>query len=98
MVQNVLKGKFTDGNMDINKALKTILVTKAEWIRKNDQHTKHMMGILKDCNIQANKDVKQVVKMSAVDAMIFDVGSALGFKRITKREYRKKILIELFSK
>jgi len=97
MVQNALKGKFKDGYMDINKALKTIVVTKAEWIRKNDQHTKHIMGVLKDCNIQA-KDVKQVVKMSAVDAMIYDVGSALGFKRITKREYRKNILIELFRK
>jgi len=85
--------------MDIIETIETIVMHKAKRMtKKDDKYMKHIKGLLRDCGISTNKDMVQAFKMGAVDAMIYDVGSILGSRKIRSHAKRKEILGKLFPK
>ncbi len=73
---------------EINEAVEKILLHKANLIENSDGHKKHAKSVLKEHGIisseTSREEVKvlvKVFKMGAVDAMVYDVGSALALGR-----------------
>ena len=88
--------------MDIKETIETFVMRKAKrMITKrgdDDEYMKHIEELLSDHDISSNNDVFQVFKMGAVDAMIYDVGCALGSRKLMKHDTRKYFLRQLFPK
>ncbi len=84
--------------MSKKDAFDTIIKHKANSILKgNKPYENHIKTVLKLRHNKASKTSKEAVeffKMGAVDAMIYDVGSALGFR--TSYTKRIKLLKEIF--
>lgn len=69
------------------------------------EYENYIKSVLNDHHIEASKEAVEIFKMGAVDAMIYDVGSALGFTRQTSsvddwtsRRKRKEMLKKIFPK
>ena len=79
-----------------NEAVEIIVKHKANNITKgNERYEKHIKTVLKIRHSKASKEAVEAFKMGAVDAMIYDVGSSLGFR--TSYPKRIKLLKEIFS-
>ncbi len=72
----------------LNEAVKTIIEHKANLIRNSQEYKKYIKNVLKKHGIVASADSEEKVKvlievfiMGAVDAMIYDVGTALDFTK-----------------
>ena len=89
----------------VNDAVETIVVHKANKMIKSKGYEDHIQNVLRDHHIEVTKEAMKIFKMGGVDAMIYDVGSALGFIKNTpelndwtswdkRREMLKKIFPE----
>jgi hypothetical protein len=88
-----------------NDAVETIVMYKAEKMKKSRAYKIHIKNVLKDYYVEATKEDMETFIMGGVDAMIFDVGSALGFTRNTSKidgwtswKKRREMLKKIFNK
>jgi len=82
--------------MSKKDAFDTIIKHKANnMIKGNKPYENHIKNVLKLRHNKASKEAAEFFKMGAVDAMIYDVGSALGFR--TSYAKRIKLLKEIFT-
>lgn len=81
-----------------DEAVETIIMYKAERIRKSEEHTKHIKEFLGECGINFKDIPVDVFKICAVDAMIFDVGAALNISVWKSLNKRKEMLGKIFPK
>ena len=82
--------------MSKKDAFETIIKHKANSILEgNKPYENHIKTVLKLRHNKASKEAVEFFKMGAVDAMIYDVGSALGFRT----SYTKRIMLlkEIFT-
>ncbi len=86
---------------NLNDAVEAIVMHKADKMKNSKEYENYIKSVLNDHHIEA----VEVFKMGAVDAMIYDVGSALGFTRQTSsvddwtsRRKRKEMLKKIFPK
>jgi len=75
---------------ETTKAIEAIIEHKAKLIVAKKEHTKHIQEFLeyffKDSDFNFKDIPVDVFKICAVDAMIFDVGAALGFAQFRRSE------------
>lgn len=81
----------------VDQAVKTIVIEKAKRLKKKRVYKEHIDDVLNDHHIDASEETVQVFLMGAVDAMIYDVGAALGFRQWKSHDKRKEMLKEIFE-
>ena len=83
---------------EVDEAIETIIMDKAERIIDSGGHTKHIKEFLGECSINFEDISVDVFKICAVDAMIFDVGAALDFAEFKHPRKRREMLRKIFLK
>ena len=83
---------------EVDEAIETIIMDKAERIIDGGGHTRHIKEFLGECSINFEDIPVDVFKICAVDAMIYDVGAALDLSVWKKPDERKRMLKKIFPK
>lgn len=85
---------------NLNDAFEAIVMHKAKKMKKGlstgEDYNKHIKDVLKQLDINTSKKQVKAFVVGAVDAMIYDVGAALGFRKSHRK--RKEILKKIFPK
>ena len=81
----------------VDQAVKTIIMEKAKRLKKRE-YEEYIEDVLNDHHIDASEETVRVFLMGAVDAMSYDVGAALGFRKWKSHEKRKEMLKEILEK
>ena len=86
-----------------DEEVEKIIIHKAELMIKNKGLTNHIQEFLSECSIKFENIPVKIFKICAVDAMIYDVGTALDFTKKkgsvsdwTSYDKRKDILRKIF--
>lgn len=92
----------------VNEAVETVIRKKAERIKgglvPDSKYNNHIKKVLKQLDTNASEEQVRIFIVGAVDAMIYDVGSALAFTQQrdcvddwTFHEKRQEMLGKIFS-
>jgi hypothetical protein len=81
----------------VDQAVKAIIMEKAKRLKKRE-YEEHINDVLNDHDIDASEETVEVFLMGAVDAMIYDVGTGLGFRKWKSHQKRKEMLKEILEK
>jgi len=83
-----------------NEAVEIIVKHKADKMKKGlsagEDYNKHIKKVLRQLGINTSKEQVRAFVVGAVDAMIYDVGAALGFTKSYPK--RKEMLKKIFPK
>lgn len=94
---------------DLDDVVEKIIMHKANKMKKGlapgEKYNEYITNVFEEHGIIASEETVKVFVMGAVDAMIYDVGSALGFTRRTRLvddwtswRKRKEMLRKIFPK
>jgi hypothetical protein len=86
----------------MNEAVKTIILEKAESLKKglvpNSEYNVYIRDVLGQFDTEGGEKLAKAFVFGAIDAMIFDVGSALNCPEFKDRDIRKILLNEIFQR
>ena len=86
------------GKNEFSESIETIIEYKAKLMIDKKELTEHIKRFLAWRNIDSNDIPEEILKICAVDAMIFDIGAALNRREFQKTEKRMEILKKIFPR